>query len=117
MTNRTALLRLSTLVLVGMIGTASAESNSTAVTPTWRAPVITYVTQPTPQAEQIVTWAVDQYRLAGLQLPDLTITFKAFCSGKGALYHVGKRTIDFCRINKRRTLHEFAHAWDDASGA
>jgi len=52
-----------------------------------------------------------------LQLPDLQISFPVICSGKGALYHVGKRAIDFCRINKNRALHEFAHAWDDTSGA
>jgi hypothetical protein len=33
------------------------------------------------------------------------------------LYHVGKQAIGFCRINKGRALHEFAHAWDDTSGA
>ena len=117
MTNRTTLLGLSTLLVMGTIGTASAASSGAASGPRWREPVITYTAEPNPQAAETVDWAIDQYRQAGLQLPDLTISFKSFCSGKGALYHVGKRSIDFCRINKRRVLHELAHAWDDTSGS
>ena len=83
----------------------------------WHEPRITFVDQPTTKAQDIIVWAVGRYRDAGLQLPDLRISFPVICSGKGALYHVGKRSIDFCRINKDRALHEFAHAWDDTSGA
>ncbi len=83
----------------------------------WHEPRITFVDQPTTKAQDIIGWAVSRYRDAGLQLPDLKISFPVTCSGKGALYHVGKSSIDFCRINKNRALHEFAHAWDDTSGA
>jgi hypothetical protein len=83
----------------------------------WHEPRITFVDEPSPKARQIVGWAVARYREAGLQLPDLKISFPAFCDRKGALYHVGEGAIDFCRINKLRALHEFAHAWDDTSGA
>jgi hypothetical protein len=85
--------------------------------PAWHQPRVTFVDQPTPKQREIVVWAVGRFRDAGLQLPDLKISFPVICSGKGALYHVGKRAIDFCRINKNRALHEFAHAWDDTSGA
>jgi hypothetical protein len=85
--------------------------------PAWHEPRITFVDQPTTKAQDIIVWAVGLYRDAGLQLPDLKISFPVICSGKGALYHVGKSSIDFCRINKNRALHEFAHAWDDTSGA
>ena len=85
--------------------------------PAWYEPRITFVDQPTPKERDIILWAVGRYRDAGLQLPDLEISFPVICSGKGALYHVGKSSIDFCRINKNRALHEFAHAWDDTSGA
>lgn len=105
------------LVLASTVGSVwSAPAASESARP-WHEPLITYVGQTTPQAEEIVTWAVAQYRQVGLQLPDLTISFPALCDGKGALYHVGKRSVEFCRINKRRALHEFAHAWDDTSGA
>ena len=117
MTNHTALLRLSSLLLAGSIVVPAATEAGPGSQPAWHEPRITYVDQPTPKAREIVAWAVDQYREAGLQLSDLTISFPALCDGKGALYHVGKRAIDFCRINKRRALHEFAHAWDDTSGA
>ena len=53
---------------------------------------------------------------AGLQLPDLDISFPARCAGKAALYHVGRASLEFCRINRRVALHELAHAWDDTSG-
>ena len=83
-----------------------------------REPQITFVDEPTPKARETITWAVDRYRRAGLQLPDLKISFPALCGSKKALYHVGKKSIDFCLIvNKRTVLHEFAHAWDDTSGA
>jgi hypothetical protein len=117
MTNHTALLRLSSLLLASSIVVPAAAEAVPGSRPAWHEPRITYVDQPTPKEREIVSWAVDQYREAGLQLPDLKISFPALCDGKGALYHVGKRAIDFCRINKRRALHEFAHAWDDTSGA
>jgi hypothetical protein len=117
MTNRTALLRLSILFLVSTIAAPAAAQSAPDSRPAWREPRITFVDPPSEKAREITTWAVDRYREAGLQLPDLKISFPALCAKKGALYHVGKSSIDFCRINKRRALHEFAHAWDDTSGA
>ena len=61
-------------------------------------------------------WAVSRFGDAGLQLPDLDISFPALCAGKAALYHVGRASLEFCRINRRVALHELAHAWDDTSG-
>ena len=85
--------------------------------PAVHKPRITFVDQPTPQQRDDIQWAVDRFVSAGLQLPDLKISFPALCDGKGALYHVGRKSIEFCRVNKRRALHELAHAWDDTSGA
>ena len=115
MSNRTSLVQLSAVLLAVSIGVAEAPHTTAA--PQWREPVITYLDPPTPQQQEIITWAVERYHQAGLQLPDLSISFPPICDGKGALYHVGHRSIDFCRVNKRRALHEFAHAWDDTSGA
>jgi len=81
-------------------------------------PQLTFLDPPTPRAAEIIAWAVDRFRDAGLQLPDLNISFPTSCQGKKALYHVGRRSIDFCYIiTKTTVLHEFAHAWDDTSGA
>jgi hypothetical protein len=117
MTNRTALFRLSTLFLASTIAVPAAAQSTSHSRLAWREPRITFLDPPTEKAQEIITWAVDRYREAGLQLPDLKISFPPLCAKKGALYHVGKSSIDFCRINKRRALHEFAHAWDDTSGA
>lgn len=118
MMNHTAILRLGTLVLVGtMASTASVQSIADSHRQTVE-PQITFLDPPTPKAQEIVAWAVDRYRDAGLQLPDLAISFPTSCGGKTALYHVGLRSIDFCYIiTKTTVLHEFAHAWDDTSGA
>ena len=116
MTNHTAFLRLSAVLLMSAMVVPAAAEGGPGSRPAWHEPRITFLDQPTPKAREIITWAVDQYREDGLQLPDLTISFPALCDGKGALYHVGQHAIDFCRINKRRALHEFAHAWDDTSG-
>jgi hypothetical protein len=80
-------------------------------------PRFTYLEQPTTEAREIIDWAVSRYRSAGLQLPDLTVSFPTFCEGRAALYHVGEKSIEFCQITRRNALHEFAHAWDDTSGA
>lgn len=117
MLNRTPLLRLSMLLLVSTTAAPATAQYEPDSRPPWREPRITFVDQPTPQAREIIVWAVNRFRDAGLQLADLAISFPDLCAGKGALYHVGRGSIEFCRINKRRALHEFAHAWDDTSGA
>lgn len=105
------------LLLVSTTATPATAQYGSDPGPPWREPRITFVDEPTPQAREIIVWAVDRFRDAGLQLPDLKVSFPVTCAGKGALYHVGRGWIEFCRINKRRALHEFAHAWEDTSGA
>ena len=117
MFNRTALLRLSALLVVSSVAAPAAAQGSSVSRPPWREPQITFVDPPTPAAEAIIVWAVDRYRDIGLQLPDLAISLPTWCSGKAALYHVGRGSIEFCHVDKRTVLHEFAHAWDDTSGA
>jgi hypothetical protein len=104
----------------GPVSTTSAHSAlqaKPALRQAAREPRITFVDPPTPKAREVIVWAIGRFRDAGLQLPDLQISFPTFCGGKAALYHVGRRSIDFCLIHKRTVLHEFAHAWDDTSGA
>ena len=79
----------------------------------WREPRITFVDPPTPAAQATIMWAVDRFRDAGLQLPDLAISFPTWCSGKAALYHVGPGLDRVLSVDQRTVVHEFAHAWDD----
>jgi hypothetical protein len=135
MTNRTnsaTLLRLAAVIVVGAGWlTAAARIDDTAPaeprtvgqsqTPTrsrfGHTPNLTYVDEPTVVQRETISWAVGRFAAAGLQLPDLDIRFPVFCDGKGAIYHVGRAAIDFCRVNRKNVLHELAHAWDDTSGA
>jgi hypothetical protein len=117
MLNRTSLLlRIASLVFVSATPTLAAHHAGDA-RPAWHEPKITFVDQPTPKDEATIAWAVDTFREARLQLPDLEISFPASCGRKMALYHPGRQSIEFCRVNKQRVVHEFAHAWDDTSGA
>ena len=115
MTNRTAIFRLSTLLLASTLALprAAAEPAARVVS----EPHFTYLEEPTSEAKEIIEWAADRYLEAGLQLPDLAVSFPTFCYGRAALYHVGERSIEFCQITRRNALHEFAHSWDDTSGA
>ena len=117
MTNHSALLRMGFLILAFTTGVPAAAQSASASRPQWREPRIIFIDPPTQRARDTIMWAVDRYRQADLQLPDLSISFPEYCSGKAALYHVGHNAIDFCFVNKHTMLHELAHAWDDTSGA
>ena len=117
MTNHTALHRCGTWALA-LVTTALLASQIQAAPPApTHMPAITYVDQPTPRELDTVTWAVKRFVAAGLQLPNLTISFPVYCEGKGALYNVGESSLELCRVNRKNVLHELAHAWDDTSGA
>jgi hypothetical protein len=101
-----------------MLAPSAAQSLPISRRHTVVEPQITFLDPPTPKARQIIAWAVDRFGSAGLQLPDLGISFPASCDGKAALYHGNRSSIDLCYVvNKRTVLHEFAHAWDNTSGA
>ena len=116
MTNHTGY-RLLALLFTGALALLPEPRPDTVAGAASKGPTITYVDAPTVEAREVVDWAVARFAQAGLQLPDLKISFPGHCRGKKALYHVGKRSIDFCRIDRRVALHELAHAWDDTSGA
>ncbi len=75
------------------------------------------------QPAEIVEWSVARYELAGLQLPDLEVSFYSWdpslkdCAGHGGLWTFSqdRHSIDVCDIGvpsrRRMLLHEFAHAW------
>ena len=122
MTNRSyhsSLISVAALVVVATGSVVAAQRLDASAPPKApvHAPHLTYIDEPTAAQRETISWAVGRFVAAGLQLPDLDVTFPVFCDGKGAVYHVGQSSIDFCRVNRKNVLHEFAHAWDDTSGA
>jgi len=108
---------MGTLVLICTIAAPADAHSEQASLPPLPEPRITFLDQPTPKERAIVMWAVDRFHDAGLQLPDLQVAFPNDCAGKAGLYFVGRRYVEFCNISERIAVHEFAHAWDDTSGA
>jgi hypothetical protein len=78
---------------------------------------------PYDQPAEIVEWSVARYELAGLQLPDVQVSFYSWdpslkdCAGHGGLwtFDQDRHSIDVCAVGvpsrRRMLLHEFAHAW------
>ena len=122
MTNRTyhsSLISVAALVVVATGSVVAAQRLDASAPPKApvHAPHLTYIDEPTAAQRETISWAVGRFVAAGMQLPDLDVRFPVFCDGKGAVYHVGESSIDFCRVYRKNVLHEFAHAWDDTSGA
>jgi hypothetical protein len=78
-------------------------------------PTITYLDGPTAERQELIDWALNRYKEAGLLLPDLEVAFPATCGGKAGRYLVGQARIEFCNPTRIIVLHELAHAWDDAA--
>jgi hypothetical protein len=116
-TYHTSLFPVAALVAIAIGSVVAAQRLDGPPQARVHAPQLTFVDEPTPSQRETIDWAVDRFVAAGLQLPDLDVTFPVFCDGKGGVYHVGQSSIDFCRVNRKNVLHEFAHAWDDTSGA
>lgn len=75
-------------------------------------PDITLLGDPSPEEREMVDWALARFEAAGLQLPDLSIEFKAAgCRSRGQ-YSRKTQTIHICDGRKMTLLHELAHAWD-----
>jgi hypothetical protein len=71
---------------------------------------------------ELADWALGRFDIAGLELPDLTITFhtdKTGCKGYTGLFRRGRpHEVHMCVseksppiVGKLNTLHELAHAW------
>lgn len=82
----------------------------------------------TDRGHRLVSWALERYRLAGLDVPQSHVRFHSGrdnCRGHLGLHIVedGTHRIDVCvpaeRDRERAVLHEFAHAWvrDNLSAA
>ncbi len=113
MTRFAPITALLTLTCAGLLSHSIPATDSTDIEA--RAATITYVDEPSPAAQEIVGWAAERFVEAGLQLPDLEISFPATCGGKAGRYLVGQDQVELCRPTKTLVLHELAHAWDDNS--
>ncbi len=66
--------------------------------------------------EPMLAWALDRFRLAGLELPELDIIVHgstADCGGHVGYYVTSTNQLHVCRLDKKSVLHELAHAWAD----
>ena len=88
------------------------------------APQISIISGTTTQIED-AQWALDRFRLAGIELPSLQIVFhddyQACGNREGVLRIAGERAeIHECERDRPRSrrslLHELAHAWDHVAG-
>ncbi len=77
----------------------------------------------TPAEVAMVEWALDRFDIAGLELPDLTISFHedpGHCGEYLGLYSMAIQQVSICNrgglsTDPRNTvLHELAHAWSFA---
>lgn len=74
--------------------------------------------EPNPQREEMLDWALKQYRAARLQIPTIDVYFHGDSSGCGGyLGYTKNGRVDLCvrlameRQPQRIVLHELAHAW------
>ncbi len=68
----------------------------------------------TAEQQGFVDWATSRYERAGLDLPDVTVTFhdaSVDCQGFGGLYIPSTRDVRICQMVKTTIIHELAHAW------
>jgi hypothetical protein len=122
MSNRTiSVAGLLAICLLSLAGQASPMSRGAGQV---EQPRITLSNRTTnDQPVEIVDWSLERYEAAGLQLPDIDVTFyswepsMAACSGHGGMwtFDQDKHSIDVCAVGvpsrRRMLLHEFAHAW------
>ena len=122
MSRKSPLIALATLTTATPFGLLTRDHEEAISTPpaviagpVITAPTITYLNAPSDDQRRVVEWAVARYVEAGLELPDLEISFPVTCGGKAGRYLVGQNTIELCRPQRKLVLHELAHAWDDNS--
>lgn len=77
--------------------------------------------QPNQERRELIEWAVNRYRAAGLDVPSVDVYFHAEPAGcRGNLGYTRGQRIDFCvRLAmepgpQRIVLHELAHVWAEA---
>lgn len=96
---------------------ATSYSEMAVVVPQER-PETTSVTGGTEDQQNLVTWALEQYESAGLDLPILQIHLHSGtspCKGNSGLFSSGSSPwrITLCTDERMVFLHEIGHAWSD----
>ena len=96
---------------------ATSHSEMAVVVPQER-PETTSVTGGTEDQQNLVTWALEQYESAGLDLPILQIHLHSGtspCKGNSGLFSSGSSPwrITLCTDERMVFLHEIGHAWSD----
>lgn len=111
-----------TLVIAALVAGAALAAPTpaagTETTPT--PPAVSFVGAPSDRERAMVVWGMGRFVAAGLQLPDVTVSFPAVCRGAdgralAGRYLVGRGEIELCRPSRRLAVHELAHAWDDGT--
>ncbi len=78
-------------------------------------PTETTVSGGTTEQYEIVTWSLQRFEDAGLDIPALEIHLHqdlAGCKGNRGIYNSGLQRIDVCVDQRNVVLHEIAHAWN-----
>lgn len=66
------------------------------------------------EEQEFVDFAFTRFALAGLELPDVPVTFPTeatACQGYGGVYLPAQQAVRICRPSERTMIHELAHAW------
>jgi hypothetical protein len=108
---RVSLVLLASVALTGPAGRSAGS----------QARISVYGANPTQR--DMVTWAANRYRAAGLEgMPPLELHFhtgREDCGGELGLYRLGR--VDLCTADssepyaKKFLLHEMAHAWTESN--
>lgn len=119
-TNRTLRLgsRVLIVVLALLVQVGPVSSSALPETDTVRVVGEVRLHQPNPERRELIEWAVNRYRSAGLDVPAVDVHFHTDPAGcRGYLGYTRGERIDYCvRLAmepgpQRIVLHELAHAW------
>ena len=124
---------VASLILgIGWLVPAGVETRAAAPEPAIAAPLLSQPSLPAVRVRggdgtdrDLAGWAVGRFSEAGLDLPEVTITFHdddAPCRGNTGLYRPGPPAeVHLCisdgrpeTVKKLITLHELGHAWAEA---
>lgn len=139
-TVRTTILVLALTTLSFLVGASTVSSTPESAVATQRSdggvriervpdrPISQAWGSPSADEQALVDWAVDRFAQAGLDLPELAVSFdptRKGCDNAEGLYRSEPGTMPVvvvcapdadtfaAKLRARRTLlHEFAHAWD-----
>lgn len=108
----THLLRIALLTTILLPGQPSVSADPPGpASPPVRLETVERLTA---DEQDLVDYALQRYELAGIDLLDVQIEFRADgaeCYGYGGVYLPGEMIVRICRPSERTMVHELAHAW------